>query len=71
VLARSHHRPLNPDALFYLRSRGIGEKEANRLLIRAFMLEGLDCIAQSGLRAEFEGVLVKSIEALAGTGGFA
>jgi Fe-S cluster assembly protein SufD len=62
---------LNPDALFYLRSRGIGEKEANRLLIRAFMLEGLDCIAQSGLRAEFEGVLVKSIEALAGTGGFA
>lgn len=62
---------LNPDALFYLRSRGIGEKEANRLLIRAFMLEGLDCIAQTGLRAELEGVLVKSIEALAGAGGFA
>jgi Fe-S cluster assembly protein SufD len=59
---------LNPDALFYLRSRGIGEKEANQLLIRAFMLEGLDCIAQAELRAELEGVLVKKIESLADTG---
>ena len=62
---------LNPDALFYLRSRGIGEKEANQLLVRAFMLEGLDCIAQTGLRAELENVLVKRIEDLAGAGGFA
>jgi Fe-S cluster assembly protein SufD len=62
---------LNPDALFYLRSRGIGEKEANQLLIRAFLLEGLDRIAQTGLRAELEGVLVREIEALAGTGGSA
>jgi Fe-S cluster assembly protein SufD len=59
---------LNPDALFYLRSRGIGEKEAHQLLIRAFMLEGLDCIAQTGLRAELEGVLVKRIEELANPG---
>jgi Fe-S cluster assembly protein SufD len=62
---------LNPDALFYLRSRGIGEKEANQLLIRAFMLEGLDCIAQTGLRAELENVLVKRIEDLSSAGGFA
>ena len=62
---------LNPDALFYLRSRGIGEKEANQLLIRAFMLEGLDCIAQGSLREELEGVLVKTIEALAHTGAVA
>jgi Fe-S cluster assembly protein SufD len=62
---------LNPDALFYLRSRGIGEKEANQLLIRAFMLEGLDCIAQTGLRAELENVLVKRIEELASTGALA
>ena len=62
---------LNFDALFYLRSRGIGEKEAHQMLIRAFMLEGLDCIAQTGLRAELEGVLLKSIENLAGTGAHA
>ncbi len=62
---------LNPDALFYLRSRGIGEKEANQLLIRAFMLEGLDCIAQTELRAELEGVLVKKIESLANPGAVA
>ena len=59
---------LNADALFYLRSRGIGEREANQLLIRAFMLEGLDCIAQTELRAELEGVLVKKIESLANPG---
>ena len=62
---------LNPDALFYLRSRGIGEKEANQLLIRAFMLEGLDCITQTGLRAELEGLLVKRIESLASAGALA
>jgi Fe-S cluster assembly protein SufD len=59
---------LNPDALFYLRSRGIGEKEAHQLLIRAFMLEGLDCIKLPALRAELEDVLVKRIESLAGAG---
>jgi Fe-S cluster assembly protein SufD len=62
---------LSPDAMFYLRSRGIGESEANQLLIRAFMLEGLDCIAQTGLRAELESVLVKRIEELASTGALA
>ena len=62
---------LNPDALFYLRSRGIGEKEAHQLLIRAFMLEGLDCIKQASLRAELEAVLVKRIESLSSTGAVA
>ena len=62
---------LNPDALFYLRSRGIGEKEAHQLLIRAFLLEGLDCIKQPALRAELEGVLVKRIESLADAGALA
>jgi Fe-S cluster assembly protein SufD len=62
---------LNPDALFYLRSRGIGEKEAHQLLIRAFMLEGLDCIKQPTLRAELESVLVGRIESLTGAGALA
>jgi len=57
---------LNAEALFYLRSRGIGEKEANQLLIRAFMLEGLDCVAEGVLRAQLERVLVKRIEELHG-----
>ena len=56
---------LDPDALFYLRSRGIGEKEANHLLIRAFMLEGLDRIPEQSLRAELEDVVVRRIEDLA------
>jgi Fe-S cluster assembly protein SufD len=62
---------LNPDALFYLRSRGIGEKEANALLIRAFMLEGLDCIKLGSLRTELEAVLVRRIETFSSAGAVA
>jgi Fe-S cluster assembly protein SufD len=62
---------LDPDAMFYLRARGIGESEANQMLIRAFMLEGLDCIAVPGLRAELENVLVKRIEEFASAGALA
>jgi Fe-S cluster assembly protein SufD len=35
---------LDPDALFYLRSRGIGEGEARRLLTRGFAREVLDAL---------------------------
>ncbi len=62
---------LDADALFYLRSRGLGEREANQLLIRAFMIEGLASIAQEPLRAELEAVLVKRIESLTSLGALA
>jgi Fe-S cluster assembly protein SufD len=59
---------LDPEALFYLRSRGLGKQEAHKLLIRAFMVEGLKGIANQPLRAELEAVVTKRIEDLAGSG---
>ena len=42
---------LDPESLFYLRSRGIPEKEARRLLIRAFLEEAVAEIEDEKLRA--------------------
>src|SRR5262249_34849923 len=36
---------LDPDSLFYLRSRGIGEDEARRLLVRAFLEDAMEGFA--------------------------
>ncbi|MGC9953485.1 MAG: Fe-S cluster assembly protein SufD [Rhizomicrobium sp.] len=43
---------LDPESLFYLRSRGIPEKEARRLLVRAFLEEAVVEIEDESLRAE-------------------
>ncbi|MCL4676641.1 MAG: SufD family Fe-S cluster assembly protein, partial [Pararhodobacter sp.] len=40
---------LNPDHLFYLRTRGIPENEAKRLMILSFLGEALDEIARDDL----------------------
>jgi Fe-S cluster assembly protein SufD len=45
---------LDEDALFYLRSRGIPELAARRLLIEAFLGEVIDGIALAGLQAPLE-----------------
>ena len=45
---------LDEDALFYLRSRGIPELGARRLLIEAFLGEVIDGIALAGLQAPLE-----------------
>jgi Fe-S cluster assembly protein SufD len=42
---------LDPESLFYLRSRGVPEKEARRLLVRAFLEEAVDEIEDENLRA--------------------
>jgi Fe-S cluster assembly protein SufD len=42
---------INPDHLFYLRSRGIPESEAKSLLIAAFVGEAFDNVEHEGLRA--------------------
>lgn len=54
---------LDEQALFYLRSRGIGAKEASRLLVRAFLFGGLRVEAQP-LRQALEGVLAERVEGL-------
>jgi len=59
---------LDEDALFYLRSRGIGVKEAYQLLIRAFVQEGIEHVEFEPLRAELEQILAKRIDTLSATG---
>jgi Fe-S cluster assembly protein SufD len=59
---------LDDDALFYLRSRGIGVKEAYQLLIRAFVQEGLERVEFAPLRAELEQILANRIDTFAATG---
>lgn len=44
-------RPLNPEHIFYLTSRGLSEKEARQLLIRSFLL--LDALPEE-IRKEVE-----------------
>jgi Fe-S cluster assembly protein SufD len=46
---------LDPEALFYLRSRGMGPEEAGRLLIRAFTGEVLARIHLEAVRERLEG----------------
>jgi Fe-S cluster assembly protein SufD len=53
---------LDPDALFYLRARGIGKKDADRILIRAFLQQGLERIASTTIRAELEAALDRRID---------
>jgi Fe-S cluster assembly protein SufD len=45
---------LDADAMFYLRSRGIGEDEARDVLIHAFLKELLDRITVPSIRAGIE-----------------
>ncbi len=44
-------RDLDADSLFYLRSRGIPEAEARNMLVRAFLEEAVDEIADEDIRA--------------------
>lgn len=52
---------LREDALFYLRARGIPEKEAQAMLVYAFAAEVLEKISIEPLRNELEGVLFKKL----------
>ncbi len=44
---------IDEDALFYLRTRGIGEGEARALLIEAFLMEALEEVSVPAVRDEF------------------
>jgi Fe-S cluster assembly protein SufD len=58
---------LDAESLFYLRSRGIPEKEARRLLIHAFLEEAVDAIDDVALRdyilRDIESALPRAMEA--------
>jgi Fe-S cluster assembly protein SufD len=43
---------LDPESLFYLRSRGVPESEARALLMRAFLEDGISEIADESIRAD-------------------
>lgn len=45
---------LDAEQLYYMRTRGIGESEARRLLTTAFLNEVLDGVADDGLRSAWE-----------------
>jgi Fe-S cluster assembly protein SufD len=55
---------LDPESLFYLRSRGISEKEASQILISAFLRDGLGRVSDPALRGELEGILANRTRAL-------
>ena len=46
----SSTREIDPDALFYLRSRGINEKTAKSMLIHGFISEILDTVDNHDLK---------------------
>ena len=48
---------LDPEQLFYLRSRGIAEFDARSILIRAFLAEALDPIAHEATRIAMESAI--------------
>jgi len=49
--------PLDPRALFYLRSRGIGEHEARRLMTYGFAAEILGRMEVVALRAQLDSIV--------------
>lgn len=53
---------LDSDALFYLRSRGIGEAEARSMLVYAFARDVLDRIKVESVRLRMEEALLKKLE---------
>lgn len=55
---------LDPEALFYLRARGIGKKDADRILIRAFLQQGLEQVTSAKLRSALEAILDRRIDRL-------
>ena len=56
---------LDADAIFYLRSRGIGHREAVRVLTRAFVGEVLDRVRIDGLRDELDRLVTERFDCAA------
>jgi Fe-S cluster assembly protein SufD len=56
---------LDAQALFYLRSRGLGERAAYEMLVQAFAREVLDRVPDAALRAAYDGLATERLAALA------
>lgn len=56
---------IEPEHMFYLRSRGISEAEAKTILIRAYAAEVLETIANTSIREWLHHCLDQDIETLA------
>lgn len=50
---------LDAEALFYLRSRGVPEGQARKLLVEAFLNEAIDAVALAGMRLPLEQNVVR------------
>lgn len=48
---------LNPESLFYLRARGVGEEKAKRMLVQAFAFDVLDNIRHEAVRTYLEKII--------------
>lgn len=59
---------LDEDLLFYLKSRGIPQKEAEALLIQSFAGEAIEAVQHDGLREALAGVAQRWLEARGGNG---
>ncbi len=55
---------LNDEALFYLRSRGIGAALARRMLVRAFAQDAVERVTLAPVRAHLEQLLTERFEGL-------
>lgn len=60
---------LDTEALFYLRSRGVGAEEARQMLIAAFLREAIAAVRNDELHNELESVIDNAAQALARSGG--
>ena len=56
---------LDADSLFYLRARGIPEREARHLLIHAFLEDALADIANDELRETVRGAVNRALNEVA------
>jgi Fe-S cluster assembly protein SufD len=54
--------PIDPNAMFYLRSRGLEEEVARNLLTYGFGAEILNSVADDALRAQLDGVVQQRLE---------
>lgn len=52
---------LNEDALFYLRSRGLGTENARRMLLYAFAADAINTIRIESLRLHIDGLIEKKL----------
>jgi Fe-S cluster assembly protein SufD len=56
---------LDPNQLFYLRSRGVPQAEARAILVRAFLTEALDAVGDETVRGVLDSAVERSWERLA------